>query len=231
MQSARPSALPFCSPSNVPVYFAIRVSPNAPKVWKGGAVPLTVTATRADGFDGPIDVRFELLYPPFQVPSTRIEAGQHSAVVALSAGAEPASKDQPSVSVVARAMIDGKEVVREVSLSPPTAVAPGDLVTTTNLSELVIRPGTETKLLVKVERRNGHKGRVPLDVRGLPHGVRVLHIGLNGILVLPGQTEREVVIYAEPWVKPMELPIVVLARSERKNTEHAAPSVTLKVQK
>jgi hypothetical protein len=72
---------------------------------------------------------------------------------------------------------------------------------------------------------------VPIDVRGLPHGVRVLNIGLNGILVLPGQTEREVVIYAEPWVKPMERPVVVLARSERKNSEHAAPSVTLKVQK
>lgn len=211
--------------------FAIRVSPNAPKVWKGGAVPLTVTATRIDGFDGPIDVRFDLMDPPFQAPPTRIEAGQHTAVVALSAGAEPATKDQPSVRVVARATIDGKEVVREASLSPPTAIAPGDLVTTTNLSELVIRPGTEARLLVKVERRDGHKGRVPLDVRGLPHGVRVLHVGLNGILVLPGQTEREVVIFAEPWVKPMELPFVVLARSERRNSEHAAPSVTLKVQK
>ena len=39
------------------------------------------------------------------------------------------------------------------------------------------------------------------------------------------------VLYAEPWVKPMEHPIVVLARSEGKNTEHAAPSVMLKVQK
>ena len=128
-------------------------------------------------------------------------------------------------------MIDGKEVVREATGSPPAVVEPGDLTTTTNLSELVIRPGSEAKLLVKIERRNGHTGRIPLDVRGLPHGVRVLHIGLSGILVLPGQTEREVVIYAEPWVKPTERPVVVLARSERKNTEHAAPSVTLKVQK
>ena len=39
------------------------------------------------------------------------------------------------------------------------------------------------------------------------------------------------VLYAEPWVKPMEHPIVVLARSEGKNTDHAAKSVLLKVEK
>jgi len=211
--------------------FAVRVNPTAPKVWKGGAVPLTITATRIDGFGGPIDVRFDGLPEPFRAPATRIEAGQLTAAVALSAGTGPLPAKLPPLKLTARAAIDGKEVVREAAGSPPAVIQPGDLVTTTNLSELVVRPGTESRLLVKIERRNGHTGRVPLDVRGLPHGVRVLNVGLNGILVLPGQTEREVVIYAEPWVKPMEQPVVVLARSERKNSEHAAPSVTLKVRK
>ena len=40
---------------------------------------------------------------------------------------------------------------------------------------------------MNVERRNGFTGRIPLEVRGLPHGVRVLDIGLNGILI----TEKE----------------------------------------
>ena len=79
------------------------------------------------------------------------------------------------------------------------------------------------------ERRNGFTGRVPVEVRGLPHGVRVLNVGLNGILVLPNETAREVVIYAEPWVQPTDEPFVVSARSERKGTEHAAKSVLLKV--
>jgi hypothetical protein len=211
--------------------FTIRFTPTAPKVWKGGAVPVTITATRIDGFDGPIDVKFDGLPAPFHAPATRIEAGQLTAAVALSAGNGPVPDKIPPLKLEARAAIDGKEVVREAVGSPPAVVEPGDLVTTTNLAELVIQPGTEAKLRVKIERRNGHKGRVPLDVRGLPHGVRVLHVGLNGILILPNQTEREVVIYAEPWVKPMETPFVVLSRSERKGTEHAAPSVTLKVQK
>jgi WD40 repeat protein len=211
--------------------FTIQFKPTAPKVWRGGAVPVTVTANRLDGFEGPIDVQLDGLPLPFHAPPTRIEAGQHSTAVALSAGSQPVTKKLPPLKIVARAEIGGREVRREAVGSPPAVIEPGDLVTTTNLSELVIRPGTEAKLVVKVERRNGYTGRVPLDVRGLPHGVRVLHIGLNGILVLPGQTEREVVIYAEPWVEPMERPFVVLARSERRGTEHAAPSVVLKVQR
>ncbi len=68
-------------------------------------------------------------------------------------------------------------------------------------------------------------------MRGLPHGVRVLNIGLNGILITERETSREVVLYAEPWVKPMERPIVVLAKREGANTEHAAKSVLLKIEK
>ena len=80
-----------------------------------------------------------------------------------------------------------------------------------------------------IERRNRFAGRVPLDVKGLPHGVRVLDIGLNGILITEKESNRTFVIYAEPWVEPMEHPFVVLARREGKNTEHAARSVVLKV--
>ena len=66
--------------------------------------------------------------------------------------------------------------------------------------------------MVNIERRGKFAGRVPVEVRGLPHGVRVLNIGLNGILITERETSREVVLYAEPWVKPMEHPIVVLAK-------------------
>lgn len=108
-------------------------------------------------------------------------------------------------------------------------VPPGDLVTTTGQSEVTVQPGKVTRLTVKIERRNGFTGRVPLDVRGLPHGVRVLDIGLNGILVLPGETTRTIEIYCEPWMKPTEQPFVVFARREGKNTMHAAKSVLLRV--
>jgi hypothetical protein len=82
---------------------------------------------------------------------------------------------------------------------------------------------------VSVERRNNFKGRVPLEVKGLPHGVRVMNIGLNGILLTERDSEREVVIYAEPWVKPMTHPMTVLAKREGTSKEFAGKTVTLTV--
>jgi hypothetical protein len=111
----------------------------------------------------------------------------------------------------------------------PKLIDPGDIVTTTAESEVSLKPGGQTKMLVKIERAKGFAGRIPLDVKGLPHGVRVLDIGLNGILVNENETSRTVVLYAEPWVQPQEHPFVVLARREGKGTEHAAKSVLLKV--
>ncbi|OWK46905.1 WD40 repeat domain-containing protein [Fimbriiglobus ruber] len=209
--------------------FTVKFTPTAPKVWKGGAVPVTITASRLDGFEGPIRVQFEGLPAPLHAPSTIIDARQQTTAVALAADAGAVSGAGTPLRLVARATIGGREVIREATGSTPTLAEPGDLVTTVSSSELTIRPGTESRLTVRVERRDGHAGRVPLDVRGLPHGVRVLNIGLNGILILPGATEREIVVYAEPWVKPTDRPFVVLARSERKGTEHAAPAVVLKV--
>src|SRR5207253_957944 len=118
----------------------------------------------------------------------------------------------------------------EVTGGLPKVMEPGDLVTTTEQAEVTLEPGSQVRMTAKVERNNGFKGRVPLEVRGLPHGVRVLDIGLNGILITEQESSRSFVIYAEPWVKPMTHPFVVLAKSERKNTEHAARSVLLKVQ-
>ena len=86
-------------------------------------------------------------------------------------------------------------------------------------------------MLVHIERRAGFLGRVPIEVKGLPYGVRVLDIGLNGILITEKETRRAIVLYAEPWVEPTEHPFVILAKREGKNSEHAAKSVLLKVVK
>lgn len=213
--------------------FTVSFNPTAPQVWKGGALPITVSVNRTDEFDGPVRVTLENLPAGFEAPPTFIEAGQLSTTFALYAAATavdpPANTAPPKL--VARATIAGKEVVREVIGGLPKVIDPGDLVTTTVVGDVTIAPGGEAKMLVKIDRRNGFKGRVPLEVRGLPYGVRVMDIGLNGILVTERDTEREVVIFAEPWVPAMDHPFVVLAKREGKNTEHAAKSVLLKVKR
>jgi WD40 repeat protein len=210
--------------------FTVRFSPTAPAVSKGAAVPVTVTASRADEFDGPIEVRLENLPPGFHAPATTIPAGESRTSFALYA--EPTAtvpaKSAP-LKLVARAVIDGKELVREVTGGLPKLIEPGEIVTTTEQSEVTVRPGGEVRVTVNVERRKGFKGRIPIEVQGLPHGVHVLDIGLNGILITQAETRRTFVIRAEPWVQPTAHPFVVLAKREGKNTEHAAKSVLLKV--
>jgi WD40 repeat protein len=212
--------------------FQVRFNPTAPAVWKGGAVPITVTAERGDGFEGAIDVKLENLPPGFSAPPTSIPAGEMSTAFALYAEAGPTvPAGQPPLKLVARATIDNQTVVREVTGGVPTTADPGDIVASVEQSEIVVQPGKEGRLTVKIERKNGFTGRVPVEVRGLPHGVRVLDIGLNGILITERDTSRTMAIYCEPWVQPTEHPFVVLAIREGKRTEHAAKSVLLKVTK
>ena len=200
-------------------------------MWKGGAVPVSASADRIDGFDGAIGLRLDNLPAGFSAPATSIPKGENSTTFALwaDAGAAPA-KDVPPIKLAAWAEIDGKKVTREAPGGLPQVKDGGDLATVTGQSEVTVKPGGETRLTVRIERHNKFAGRVPIDVRGLPHGVRVLDIGLNGILITERETEREVVLYAEPWARAQEHPFVVLARREGKNTEHAAKSVLLKVQ-
>ncbi len=218
--------------------FTVSFTPTSPAVWKGGALPINVTAERVDAFEGAIEVRLENLPTGFSAPATTIPAGETTTSFALYA--DPSTKapvanapgsDGRPLKLVARAVINGQEMVREATGGLPKIVEPGDLTAVAEQSEVTVQPGKETRLTVKIDRRNGFQGRVPLDVRGLPHGVRVLDIGLNGILITEKESSRTFVIYAEPWVQPTEHPFVVLARSEKKNTEHAAKSVLLKVVK
>jgi WD40 repeat protein len=210
--------------------FQVRFAPTTPAVWKGGAVPITVTADRSDGYDDPIEVRLENLPTGFSAPPTSIPAGETSTTFALYADpAAPVPDKVPPLKLVARAKIDGNELVREASGGVPQLVEPGDIVTTVEKHDVTVKPGQSVKLTVHVERRNGFKGRIPIEVRGLPHGVRVLDIGLNGILITEIDKSRTMEIYCEPWVQPTEHPFVVLAKREGKNSEHAAKSVLLKV--
>jgi hypothetical protein len=212
--------------------FRLAGSNHHAQLFKGGGVPLTVNVQRSDEFDGPISVRFLNLPARLSAPATTILPGSSSTAVCLfaAAGAKPWAAGH-KVKLEARATIGGKVVVRQSEGSLPRLMDRPDIVTTTGQSEVKIVPGKEVKLTVKVDRRNGFKGRIPLEVGGLPYGVRVLDVGLNGILVIPGETTRTIVLYAEPWVEAMERPIVVFARREDRGTLFAAPSVRLKVGK
>ncbi|MCS6863980.1 MAG: WD40 repeat domain-containing protein [Gemmataceae bacterium] len=207
--------------------FSARV--DAPQLLQGGAVPIEVKIDRTDGFEGPVAVEVKQSPPGFTAPATTIESGHQTATLALFGTSDRLQPTEAKLTLVAHSSIDGRARMREVTIPLPTTVGKGDIVTTVRQSTVTIRPGQETRFTVDIQRQGQFTGRVPLDVRNLPHGVRVLHVGLNGILITERETSREVVLYAEPWVQPMERPIVVLARREGARGEFAAQPVLLKV--
>ena len=210
--------------------FSVSLAPAAPTLFPGGATPLQVNVTRLDDFNGTIDVELKNLPAGVSAPKSNI--GPDDATTSIAVFAEPGIKlpaKMTPLEVVARAKINGNDVVRSAVGGMVKLANSPDLLTATQQPEATIRPGGETRVTVVIERRNGFTGRVPLEVRGLPHGVRVLDVGLNGILIVPSETKRTFVLYAEPWVAPMEHPIVVFARREGKPEEYAAKSVLLRV--
>ena len=70
---------------------------------------------------------------------------------------------------------------------------------------LEIRPGETIRALVRSERHD-FGGRIPFgnedSGRNLAHGVYVDNIGLNGLLIVEGQTERDFFITAAPIARP-----------------------------
>jgi hypothetical protein len=65
--------------------------------------------------------------------------------------------------------------------------------------ELTIAPGAMIPAMLKIDR-NGVGGPISFDVDNLPHGIIVADIGLSGVLIPDGQSERQIFISAAPIV-------------------------------
>lgn len=194
----------------------------------GSRQEFKVTATRVDGFDGPITVDVGGTLPPgFSVTSPLvIEAGQIEAYGVISAADDavaPTEENSKASKVTATATVQGEPVTHdagtlgELKLGEPPQIkvtihpAPGGAqpLPTTEGEPLAfaMHPGETIMLLVKVER-NGFDGIVSFgnekSGRNLPHGAIVDNIGLNGLMLLDGQTEREFFITADKILKPGE---------------------------
>ena len=217
--------------------YSIAFDPRSFNIPRGGRVSVTVTAERKDGFSAPIDVEFVGLPAGLTSTAGRIPADADTTVLMIAAAPDasldtykarlrtveprPEPYEVPGVAVLtlaARASIDGTVISREAERMDPldvVALAPRpDLVVTTTAERVELVPGGDVTLTVKVERRNGFTGRVPISVMNLPHGVRVDDIGLNGVMITEEETSRTVHLVAESWVPPQSQPMVIVGRVE-----------------
>jgi hypothetical protein len=117
----------------------------------------------------------------------------------------------------------------DAPLELASVVPPPDVIVTVEPTPVTLEPGQDVKVTLHVERRNGFQGRVPCTIQNLPPGVRVVNVGLNGVLVTETQTSRTFTLHAEDWAKPITQPIYVIGKVES-NSPTMHPSAPLMVE-
>ena len=217
--------------------FRLSVSPRNPNVPRGGRIPLTVTALRMDDDDGPIEVSLEGLPAGLRATKGIIAPGQVTTTLLLEADANATLPQAIPLRVLGQAQIGGRVVAHSADASDDLkliALMPKpDITMTAETKQVILEAGGETEVEVAIQRNNDFGGRVPVEVRNLPPGVRVLDVGLNGVLINENENRRKFVLKALPTAEPIEQPIILSGKIETRagdqQTSYASEPVVLKV--
>ena len=216
--------------------FRLLVEPRNPNVPRGGQIPITVLASRRDGFDGPIHVTVEDLPPGMSATAGVIPPGQGLTTLLASADPETDLDRAVPFKVKAAAHISGRPVTRwaapEDSLKFISLSPAADVELAADAREIVLTPGEDIEITVSTDRRNGFAGRVQVELRNLPPHIDIPEIGLSAIAIPAGEESRTFHIRALPQAKPIEqwihLAGGVRTRSPLQNSFAAEP-ILLKV--
>lgn len=200
--------------------FTVRIGGANPSVSPGSGREFSLSVDRFDGFEGEIRVAVSGLPPGFSASTPIvIEQGQDMAfgvIHADSNAAAPPTDAAGSSTLTATAVLGGQTVSRVVGtlgtiqLGEPAKllveILPDDGRPSPDKGplEFTIAPGETITARVRATRID-FKDRIALgnedSGRNLPHGVFVDNIGLNGLLIVEGQSERQFFITAAPWVQ------------------------------
>lgn len=214
--------------------FRLSVNPRNPNVPAGGTIPVTVTAMRMEGYEGPIEIAMSNLPRGLTASTNTIGAGLDSATILLTAAADAKLDSAVPFEVTGRAAINGKTISHRADPGDRTkliAVGPKpDVVMTAATKVVELAPGETKEVMVKIARNNGFAGRVPVEVRDLPLRVRVTDSGLNGVLITEDESERSFKLWALPNAEPTEGYVYLSGRVETRSGQqnsYAAPEPVL----
>ncbi len=210
--------------------FRLSVNPRNPAVPAGGAIPVTVSAFRLDGFDGPIEVSLEGLPAGVQASKGVIAAGQSATTLLLTANVDAKLKDAVRFNVLGQAGTLVRTANPDDAMQLLALMPPSDITMQTVTREVTLEAGGTGEIKVKIHRQNGFGGRVPVEVRNLPQRVRVLDVGLNGVLINEDESERSFTIEALPNAPNSEQLVWISGAIETRSglpTSYAAPEPVL----
>jgi WD40 repeat protein len=220
--------------------FRVDLGSENPNIPRGGTTLIPLSVNRFDGFDGPLEVKAENLPPGVTATTALIDGSEFSGMMALTADLGAPAFSPPTWRVIARAIADPgaryptSALAQEIDPGGPnggwiTVTPEPNLKIVARPERVLIHPGERVSMTLAVERGPAFKGRVPIEVKNLPQGVRVLNIGLNGVLITEAQTERSVFILAEPWAKPVKRPFFAVGKAEAAGTDDSSLPIELVV--
>ncbi len=220
--------------------FSISFGDRTPTVGAGSGKRFVVRAERIDGYDGEIRVDLAGAPPGFVVSSpVVIPAGHERAwgvIHATPDAPQPTKENAATTKATATAAIGGRAIAKtvdalgEIKLAEkPKLIVRLELDNTqltsaessadvggsdsTEPDAVTIAPGTTVTARLVIER-NGFDGDLKFDVDNLPHGVIVDNIGLSGIFIPAGKTERQLFLSARDWVPEQTRPFQAVALAE-----------------
>jgi hypothetical protein len=217
--------------------FRISFTPRNPNVPPGSAIALTVQAFRIDGFAGPISLGVEglpkgitatpALIPPGQVFATILLKSEPE-ISALSGKAFPIQLAGNAVAASGKPL---RRVANEEDSLKLLSVMPRPDITVSAITKVVeIEAGGTADVHLEIARQNGFKGRIPVAVLNLPPSVRVLDVGLNGVLINEDETKRSFTLAALPDSQSLEQVIYLAGNVETRSpqmSQYAAPEAIL----
>jgi hypothetical protein len=199
--------------------FSVKLAGINPTVMPGASVGFSFRADRHDNFDDPIQIDITGLPTGYWATSPLIIEAGHD-LISGSLHAMPDAKadaDWSKLKITATAkgykhdagtfgkVTLGAKPKFIIVLEPDAGGKPvmRDPAAETKPLELTLIPGHTVKAWFRAIR-SGDDSIINLDVHGLPHGVIVDDIGLNGVQIRAGENERPIFFRAANWVKDQD---------------------------
>lgn len=216
--------------------FIVKLAGMNPTVMPGASIGFSFRAERVDGFDDPIQIDVTGLPTGYYATSPMIIEAGHDLIsgslraapdaaanadwskLKITAKSKALSHDAgtfgkvtlgaaPKFIIVMEPDAGGKAVMREIK----DEIKP---------LEITLAPGQTVKAWIRAVRM-GNDGILNLDVHGLPHGVIVDDIGLNGVQIREKENERPIFFRAANWVKDQDK-LIHAALSSARNEHDSA---------
>lgn len=208
--------------------FSVKLAGTTPTVMPGASVGFSFRAARQDNFDDPIQIDIAGVPAGYWATSPLIIEGGHDLISGSLHAAPDAKADAdwsklkitatatlPTAGKSARAPVEtithdggnfGKVTLGAkpkfiIVLEPDIGGKPAltDPADATRPLELTLVAGQTVKAWLRAVRQ-GDNGIINLDIHGLPHGVIIDDIGLNGVQIRAGENERPIFLRAAAWV-------------------------------